>query len=221
MYSCKVRAKFSSVSNRKQIPYYSRNIPLDFNGRFDDQWVCGIPFSKTWAALHAIVFHHWLSASVWGGLQMTQQHSAREVERMSHSPVCACVCVFDRQRDWGQMSALCCAAGPLCSSCTCAVRTQHLAEPYYPQTVLLHQWRMNGPCPASLFVCVFHNLTTDAFQVNECLCVCDQTPYLSGYHSFVLFVAYPSLIITAFCKSYSSYGNCIRKHTVCANSRFA
>jgi len=101
MCSCKVWAKFSSVSNRKQIPYYSRNIPEDFNSRLDDQWVCGIPFSKTWAALHAIVFHHWLSASVWGCLQMTQQHSAREVERMSHSRVCVCVwvCVTDRETE--------------------------------------------------------------------------------------------------------------------------
>lgn len=145
MYSCKLWAKFSSISIRKQIPYYSRNIPVD---RADDPWVCGIPVSKTWAALHAIVFHHWLSASVWGGLWMTQLHSAREVERMSHSPVCVC----DRQRDWGQMSALRCAAGLLCSSCTCAVRLCHLAVPYYPRTALLHQWRTNGPCPASLCV---------------------------------------------------------------------
>ncbi len=109
MCSCKVWAKFSSVSNRKQIPYYSRNIPEDFNSRLDDQWVCGIPFSKTWAALHAIVFHHWLSALVWGGLQMTQQHSAREVERMSHSRVCVCECVWQTERlRTNECTAVCC-----------------------------------------------------------------------------------------------------------------
>jgi len=68
MYSCKLWAKFSSISNRKQIPYYSRNIPVDINRGADDPWVCGIPVSKTWAALHAIEFHHWLSASVRRGL---------------------------------------------------------------------------------------------------------------------------------------------------------
>jgi len=122
--------------------------------------------------------------------------------------VCVCVCVTE-----GQMSALCCAAGLLCSSCTCAVRLWHLAVPYYPRTALLRQWRTNGPCAASLCVLacvsVFHNLTTDAFQVSERLCVCHHTLYLIAVSTF-LFAAYPSLIITAFRKSYSSYGNCIR-----------
>ncbi len=39
-------------------------------------------------------------------------------------------------------------------------------------------------------------------------------PISQRYHSFVHFVAYPSLIITAFRKSYSSYGNCIQKDSV-------
>jgi len=35
---------------------------------------------------------------------MTQLHSAREVERMSHSPVCVCVC----DRGTNECAALCC-----------------------------------------------------------------------------------------------------------------
>lgn len=141
---------------------------------------------------------------------MTQQHSAREVERMSHSPVCVCVC--DRQRDWGQMSALRCAAGLLCSSCTCAVRSWHLAVPYYPRTALLHQWRTNGPCPASLCVsvCAFHNLTTDAFQVSERLCVCDHTLYLCviAVSTFLLLIHHSSL--PHFAKAIPAMVICIR-----------
>lgn len=191
MYSCKVWAKFSSISNRKQIPYYSRNIPVDINGRLDDQCVCGIPFSKTWAALHAIVFHHWLSASVWGGLQMTQQHSAREVERMSHSPVCVCVWQTERLRT-NECTALCCRSTVfflhLCRTLTTSGRA--LLPTNSAVTSVTHE----RPLPSQP-VCVRASQSTDAFQVNERLCVCDHTPYLSviTVSAFLLLIHHSSL----------------------------
>ncbi len=106
--------------------------------------------------------------------------------------VCVCVCVWQTERlRTNECTALCCRSTVfflhLCRTLTTSGRA------LLPTNRAVTS--VNGPCPASLFVCVLHNLTTDAFQVNERLCVCDHTPYLSviTVSAFLLLIHHSSL----------------------------
>lgn len=210
MYSCKLWAKFSSISKRKQIPYYSRNIPVDINRRADDPWVCGIPVSKTWAALHAIVFHHWLSASVWG---VCRWHNSILPERWREWVIVLCVwvCVWQTERlRTNECTALCCRSTVfflhLCRTLTAS------GSALLPTSSTVTSVTHKRPLPSQpVRVCVCVSQSNYRRIPGQWASLCMRSHAVSPrYRSFDLFVAYPSLIITAFRKSYSSYGNCIR-----------
>ncbi len=134
--------------------------------------------------------------------------------------VCVCVCVWQTERlRTNECTALCCRSTVfflhLCRTLTASGRA--LLPTNRAVTSVTHE----RPLPGQP-VCVRASQSNYRRIPGQWASLCMQSHTVSQrYHSFGLFVAYPSLIITAFSKSYSSYGNCIRKDTVCTNSRFA